>query len=216
MRPPNGNTGGGWTAYPGASHRSSASASNFLQLPPPQHPLSNFRPSSAPLPANPPLPPRNGLSTGNSNQTVGPGHRRVMSDFARDFYAVGGDVSTPGSAENGRVSMPEPSSSISRQPSQRMPEPMTYSASNRRPGASDIPFAAPDGPPPAGGSSTTEGDSRPTTVPTPGRPLQNKGRVLVYPAGHECRKCELMYSSSPVLPCYLTVEYRQQHRIQEL
>jgi hypothetical protein len=32
-------------------------------------------------------------------------------------------------------------------------------------------------------------DGKPTTRPTPGHPLLRDGKVLVYPLGHECRKC---------------------------
>jgi hypothetical protein len=35
------------------------------------------------------------------------------------------------------------------------------------------------------------GDGSPTMTPTPGRPLIHEGRVLVYPAGYTCYKCEL-------------------------
>lgn len=40
------------------------------------------------------------------------------------------------------------------------------------------------------GSPTSSSDGCPTTVPTPGHPLLRDGKVLVYPRGHECRKCE--------------------------
>jgi hypothetical protein len=33
-------------------------------------------------------------------------------------------------------------------------------------------------------------DGKPTTRPTPGHPLLRDGKVLVYPLGHECRKCK--------------------------
>ncbi len=35
-------------------------------------------------------------------------------------------------------------------------------------------------------------DNGPTNVPTPGRPLLNNGRVLVYKPGFTCQKCELL------------------------
>lgn len=34
------------------------------------------------------------------------------------------------------------------------------------------------------------GGGRPTSMPVPGRPLLNVGRLLVYPVGYERPKCE--------------------------
>ena len=39
------------------------------------------------------------------------------------------------------------------------------------------------------GTSTSPDDGRPTTTPVPGHPLLRKGKLLVYPPGHECGKC---------------------------
>ncbi|TRM58211.1 hypothetical protein BD626DRAFT_512555 [Schizophyllum amplum] len=62
-------------------------------------------------------------------------------------------------------------------------------------GANGVPAEGDSG---AGSASRSDGahgggpapDLRPTTTPTPGRPLLREGRVLVYPAGVECRKCD--------------------------
>jgi hypothetical protein len=47
----------------------------------------------------------------------------------------------------------------------------------------------PSRPGPGLGSSVPPG-SGPTEVPTPGRPLLRDGKVLIYPKGHFCSKCE--------------------------
>jgi hypothetical protein len=46
-------------------------------------------------------------------------------------------------------------------------------------------------------------DGRPTTSPTPGHPLLLNGKLLVYPNGHECHKCNNtgFKSFDPSHPC---------------
>jgi hypothetical protein len=117
-----------------------------------------------------------------------------LSDFAREFYAAGADVAVPEPA--GPSSSSE--STLHALHSDNLvinhldPPDSLSSVHNPPPGPPPPRFAPPPGVPPPGpssGSSSNRNDGRPTTIPTPGRPLQNKGRVLVYPAGHECRKC---------------------------
>lgn len=50
-------------------------------------------------------------------------------------------------------------------------------------------YPPPPGPPPSRPPPSSDDEGRPTTKPTPGRPLLNQGRLLVYPAGYECDKC---------------------------
>ncbi|KAG8949449.1 hypothetical protein FRC04_008548 [Tulasnella sp. 424] len=69
-------------------------------------------------------------------------------------------------------------------------------------------FSPPPGPPSSRStaprnSETSEDDGKPTTSPTPGRPLLNKGKTLVYPPGYFCHKCNNTgYKSfDPSNPC---------------
>ncbi|KDQ54224.1 hypothetical protein JAAARDRAFT_209380 [Jaapia argillacea MUCL 33604] len=97
------------------------------------------------------------------------------SDFARDFYAVG-----------------EGPESVAREL-----ETSSAPSSPTRPSASR--YAPPTGAPPprsspsttsrAGGASRVEDDGKPTEVPVSGHPLLRDGKVLVYPTGYECWKC---------------------------
>ncbi|KAI5479143.1 hypothetical protein MNV49_004003 [Pseudohyphozyma bogoriensis] len=70
------------------------------------------------------------------------------------------------------------------QPSQYSPPP------HPPPGQS---FSPPPGPPPSNGAQQSQQQQQqgynPTTVPTPGQPLLRGGKILIYPVGHECRKC---------------------------
>ncbi|KAG9018111.1 hypothetical protein FRB90_012262 [Tulasnella sp. 427] len=59
-------------------------------------------------------------------------------------------------------------------------------------------YAPPTGPPPqrnpsqsspARNTEASEDDGKPTVQPTPGRPLLNNGKTLVYPPGYFCHKC---------------------------
>ncbi|KAG9043088.1 hypothetical protein FS837_010042 [Tulasnella sp. UAMH 9824] len=60
-------------------------------------------------------------------------------------------------------------------------------------------YSPPAGPPPqrnasqsspSRNSEASEDDGKPTTSPTPGRPLLNNGKTLVYPPGYFCHKCK--------------------------
>jgi hypothetical protein len=106
-----------------------------------------------------------------------------VSDFARDFYAAG--------AGDGSEETP---ASTSTYPAPAGPPP---SSSNHNQ------YAPPPGAPPVDGGSSSSvgggtagqvpGDGRPTEVPTPGHPLLLNGRLLVYPVGFECHKCEYCF-----------------------
>lgn len=88
---------------------------------------------------------------------------RPQSEFAREFYAAGSE-STPDihiTDEDGSGRSYAPPG-----------------------GAPPVPSRSPDGSP-----NATPDDGRPTTVPTPGHPLLHEGKMLVYPSGHMCRKC---------------------------
>ncbi|KLO06526.1 hypothetical protein SCHPADRAFT_687519 [Schizopora paradoxa] len=162
--------------------------------PPPRHPSSASMPPGSRVFSEPNPP------------------QRPMSDFARDFYgsreayeerAASSDdesnegpepptrnpieaSSSPSRADNASLSSggalnyaPPPGPPPGQRPptSPRNPPPSS---------ASSAQYAPPAGPPP---SRASNDDGKPTSSPTPGRPYLNKGRVLVYPAGHECRKC---------------------------
>lgn len=45
---------------------------------------------------------------------------------------------------------------------------------------------------PSMNNGSTQDTWRPTTIPTPGQPLLRNGRILVYPAGFHCPKCEYL------------------------
>ena len=56
-------------------------------------------------------------------------------------------------------------------------------------------YAPPPGPPPGvppipTTSTSNRGENQPTSVPKPGHPLLKDGKLLVYPSGYECQKCE--------------------------
>ncbi|KAF9534463.1 hypothetical protein CPB83DRAFT_879627 [Crepidotus variabilis] len=54
-----------------------------------------------------------------------------------------------------------------------------------------------------GSSSATPRDGKPTSNPVAGHPLMNMGRVLVYPRGHRCEKCQNIgyKGADPNRPC---------------
>lgn len=93
-----------------------------------------------------------------------------LSDFARDFYSA------------------TPTPPATQQPQQPR-------------------FAPPPGPPPprrprpastssgAGSTAPPVSDGRPTTTPTPGRPLLRNGKTLVYPENYLCPKCTFLTPS---------------------
>lgn len=165
--------------YPGRASRATASLSSAASRrtnfqPPPRHP------SSVSPPASPPASPSasqalNRHSTGSS--------QRPLSDFARDFY--GADGANP--EETVRAS----SESASYQPPSSLPPRSPVRSSNGEFGSNRT-FVPPADPPPGpatSASSQTVANYTPTSSPTPGRPLLNRGRALVYPKNHTCLKC---------------------------
>jgi hypothetical protein len=64
-------------------------------------------------------------------------------------------------------------------------------------------YAPPAGPPPPSSPiASSPGDNKPTSIPKPGHPLLRDGKLLVYPRGYECPKCEFNFLTS------LLVNYR--------
>ncbi|KAI0792208.1 hypothetical protein C8Q75DRAFT_792307 [Abortiporus biennis] len=135
-----------WSGFPGLQTQSTGSNSRFA--PPPRHPRSPTR----------------------SHNLRRPSPSRPVSDFARDFYAAGGDV-----------------------------DPIVVSAEDAgsRASSASVQFAPPPGQPPSTSSSRSTAssnggvpnDGKPTKSPVPGHPLLLNGKVLVYPAHYECPKC---------------------------
>ncbi|PCH44579.1 hypothetical protein WOLCODRAFT_165249 [Wolfiporia cocos MD-104 SS10] len=77
-----------------------------------------------------------------------------------------------------------------------------YAAGGRTPGELDA-GASSSRQSGSGSGGDVPDDGRPTTVPTPGHPLMRHGRVLVYPAGYTCSKCQntgYRYND-PSMPC---------------
>ncbi|EJD00065.1 uncharacterized protein FOMMEDRAFT_136190 [Fomitiporia mediterranea MF3/22] len=187
---------GGWTQYPGQGAPNNNALGHFG--PPPRHPsvtTNNYPPPQVQVTPAP---------TG-------------MSEFARDFYASSANDRVPspahshgsseGSAEPEHYERVGPTSST---PSSHSPSHRTssrYAPPDGPPPSSNSPaFPPPPGPPPSHPSreaSDSGDDWRPTESPTPGRPLLNKGRVLVYPQNYECKKClNTGYKSfDPSHPC---------------
>lgn len=63
-------------------------------------------------------------------------------------------------------------------------------------GDAQVPYSAPPGPPP---SSPNMSNPEPTTSPKPGHPLLRDGKLLVYPSGYECPKCEFNFFQHAIL-----------------
>ena len=111
----------------------------------------------------------------------------AVSDFARDFYAVGADDSglyggSSSQYQNGSAGTSPTSPSTN------------YPASPASPGYAPphslSPNSGKSGAHPSSSSNDVPDDGRPTDRPVPGHPLLRHGRVLVYPNGFECQKCE--------------------------
>jgi hypothetical protein len=69
--------------------------------------------------------------------------------------------------------------------------------------ASPRTYSPPPGPPPTSSSSSNHDDRQPTSVPKPGHPLLKDGRILVYPKGYDCPKCESVcfaFGGCPIPP----------------
>lgn len=107
------------------------------------------------------------------------------SDFARDFYAVGpyeepvAESSSSAYAHRNRPSEPAYAPPATRPPPQQ--------SSSR--------YQPPRGPPPSSRRNNDDDDvpddGKPTKRPITGHPYLRNGQTLVYPAGHECDKCEI-------------------------
>ncbi|KAI0343325.1 hypothetical protein BDW22DRAFT_1356945 [Trametopsis cervina] len=176
-----------WLTPPGQMHRSATTAS---RPPPPRHPSrsgphdispsftgGSYRPPPGPPPAQHPRPaqphPPTSPPSSNSLSAPPPVPPGSASDFARDFYLCGVDDTALMGGASDQYSAPAASLEVN-----RAARPVTPP---QRPAAAT---SAPSSP-----SSSTSQDGRPTETPVPGHPLLHKGRVLVYPAGHECSKC---------------------------
>lgn len=173
-----------WSQFPGGVSRTATGSSyrRTVVAPPapPQHPLSPTHHRTGGSFASPAPPP--------------------ASDFARDFYAAG--------ADDGGI-LGGPSSQYAPPP----PPPPATSPPQFAPPPGPPPGHSPDGStpaPPANGSgaqSNIPDDGRPTIRPVPGHPLMNNGRVLVYPQGYECSKCnntgyKHLDPSNPCMKCW--------------
>ncbi|OCB87715.1 hypothetical protein A7U60_g5242 [Sanghuangporus baumii] len=186
---------GGWNAYPDQGMSSSASLGRYGA--PPRHPsLSANSHTSTSAASIRPAP------TGDG-----------MSEFARDFYSSPperrsspalSNASSDGGAgpEHFERLAPPTITTSSSAPSTTYPPP-NVPPSPTSPALPSSAYARPSGPPPPRTSTDSAEDCKPTTTPTPGRPLLNKGRVLVYPSGYECKKClNTGYKSfDPTHPC---------------
>lgn len=178
-----------------------------------------FVPSRRSPSFQPPLPPRHpstiSSATGSRVTSTPVLPVRPLSDFARDFYssrreahdenALSSDDDDDGPEPPERVPPPDrsiraatTSGTLAYEPPSCPPPSRQFAPpSGPPPQSSSSPsrFAPPDGPPPVSARPVATGsrpadDGKPTSSPTPGRPYLNKGRVLVYPAGYECRKCK--------------------------
>ncbi|KAG7093620.1 hypothetical protein E1B28_007284 [Marasmius oreades] len=134
------------------------------------------RPSGYPPPPGPPPSHLAQQNTGPAQQYYSPPlNPPPASDFARDFYQAG--------------SGPNPQSS------EGNTAPSRASTTPSGPGVTADPSS---GQPPASAN-----DNRPTQTPAPGHPLLNDGKLLVYPAGFTCRKCNNIgyKKADPRHPC---------------
>ncbi|OCH96285.1 hypothetical protein OBBRIDRAFT_809207 [Obba rivulosa] len=153
--------GSGWSEYPGQVHRHVSGGA--YAVPPPIHPSS---------------------TGGTRSAGQSPIDPRAVSDFARDFYAVGADTRGPVASSGSPYGTP--------------PSPPSTGRYAPPPGL-------PPRPPPSSGSRPggTPDDGRPTTVPVPGHPLLRNNKLLEYPAGYECPKCRNTgyKNNDPSHPC---------------
>ncbi|KAJ7050714.1 hypothetical protein C8F01DRAFT_1067523 [Mycena amicta] len=129
-----------------------------------------------PLPSNPP-------PSSPSVRTPAP----QLSEFARDFYATTNVPPNAFSDVSGARASSAPPATYPPPPLPRRPSSESYQPPSSRP-----PNTIPD-------------DGRPTTTPVAGHPLLLNGKMLVYPAGHECHKCVCKNTgyrhSDPSHPC---------------
>ncbi|KAF9266883.1 hypothetical protein L218DRAFT_955985 [Marasmius fiardii PR-910] len=136
-------------------------------------------PAGYPPPSGPPpghLPPQNITP---SQQYPPPSHSPLshpspVSDFSRDFYAAGAGPNPQSNQGDAALSTASADSSATTGPSGQQSTP-----------------------------SASANDGRPTQIPTPGHPLLNDGKLLVYPAGFVCKKCHNIgyKDADPKRPC---------------
>ncbi|EKM50053.1 uncharacterized protein PHACADRAFT_264552 [Phanerochaete carnosa HHB-10118-sp] len=175
-----------WSQSPGSGLSRSATG--------PSH--GTYRRVAVPSPAAPPQPPR-ALSHNRTGSS--PAAAQPVSDFARDFYTAGASNEGLLGGSAARYAPPL----VNLNPSQFAPPP--------GPPPDQSPNGHPATPPrPAnrgGPQSDAPDEGRPTMKPVPGHPLMSNGRVLVYPAGYECNKCnntgyKQMDPSNPCMRCW--------------
>lgn len=206
------NTGRSWNAYPGQQQSYQRPSygpvipnhTGYRPPAPPRHPSEQLHARSVSSPATSPA-----LSPPSVPEVA-------TSDFARDFYAAGSDVSvvtepTGNTNINASHSTPNLQSPPGAYPPPAGPPPRRsglYPPPSGPPPGSLSQYAPPSGPPPplpqrprttspthgsSSGSGSRPNDGRPTQVPTPGHPLMRDGKVLVYPNGYVCDKCKLTF-----------------------
>jgi hypothetical protein len=132
-----------------------------------------------PPPPQHPLSPLRGWGQNSAASDVPGPPARATSDFARDFYAAGADDSGLLGGASAQYAPP--------------PGPPPRSSGDAR---SSVPSGLSNS---SDTGSGTSDDGRPTSKPVPGHPLMNSGKVLVYPSGYECPKCEYTNVDSEVL-----------------
>lgn len=166
-----------WSGYPGQLHRSTTSASfappgSSHRPPPPRHPSAASRASDDLFPS---------FSGSSSRSPVAsrvyapppPPPPPIPAQATTDFAR---DFYTAGVDDTALL------------------------------GGTSSQYAPPSGPPPGqagpppSSQSGVRDDGRPTERPVPGHPLLNGGRVLVYPAGYECHKCEIFLYPPTLFP----------------
>ncbi|KAJ7050710.1 hypothetical protein C8F01DRAFT_677278 [Mycena amicta] len=126
-------------------------------------------------------PPSNPPPSSPSARTPAP----QLSEFARDFYATTNVLPNAFSDVSGARASSAPPATYPPPPLPCRPSSEIYQPPSSRP-----PNTIPD-------------DGRPTTTPVAGHPLLLNGKMLVYPAGHECHKCNNTgyRHSDPSHPC---------------
>ena len=79
------------------------------------------------------------------------------------------------------------------------PGPLPPPLERRSSSVGSSPLAVGSGPSSSSGPGEISNDGKPTRLPVPGHPLLNNGRVLVYPEGYMCYKCQSGYKFRPVI-----------------
>ncbi|KAF8968966.1 hypothetical protein BDZ97DRAFT_1902736 [Flammula alnicola] len=172
----------GWSSYPGQQQQPPRPAQSRPQFSPPPHPPPNANTSYDPSLEPPPRHPLSRIPSSSSS------------------YPPRSPRSRPAS----------PPTNMRRHSSEFAHD--FYAA-----GTGDFPtnqggYAPPPGPPPAlpqrpmatgRSSQSVPNDGRPTSHPIVGHPLLKDGKVLVYPKGYECEKCNNVgyKAADPLRPC---------------